>query len=125
MAGCLACVWWIMPPSMIADITDVDALQTGERREGSFFGLFFFGQQIATGVALLLVGVLVDHFAGLIPGQASQSLLTSSRIGLLFGVLPASCLFLGALVIHLYRLDEQSLLQIQRELKRTGQPRQL
>ena len=31
---------------------------------------------------------MIDWFAGLVPGQAEQSALTTDRIGLLFGFLP-------------------------------------
>lgn len=122
LAGCFACLLWIIPPSMIADITDLDTSETGERREGSFFGLFFFGQQIATGIALLLVGFLVDRFAGLVPGQAMQSGTTAARIGLLYGLLPAACLLAGTASILFYRLNKPRLLQVQSEWEGSGQP---
>jgi Na+/melibiose symporter-like transporter len=122
VAGCLASILWIIPPSMIADITDLDTQQTGERREGSFFGLFFFGQQIATGIALLLVGLLVDRFAGLVPGQALQSEETAARIGILFGLLPAACLVAGTALILFYRLNKTRVLLVQSKWQGPGEP---
>ncbi len=116
LAGCFAAVLWILPPSMIADVTDMDTWKTGERREGSFFGLFFFGQQIATGIALLLVGVLVDRFAGLEPGRAAQSALTAARIGLLYGMVPAFFLAASAVLIRFYGLNEKRVLFVQSQL---------
>lgn len=77
---------------------------SGRRREGIFFGLFNFGEQIATGMSLLIVGVLIDSFAGLIPGQVSQSALTIERIGILYSLLPAFLLVLAAIICTVRRL---------------------
>ena len=55
---------WFMPQSMIADVCDEEELETGRRREGSFFGLFYLGRQLAVGVSSLLAGVLLDAWLG-------------------------------------------------------------
>jgi len=111
-------ILWFMPGSMIADVADEDELATGQRREGSFFGIFFFGQQVAAGVSLLLTGVLVDWFAGLVPGQAAQSPETVWRIGVLYSVLPAVLLGVAAALILRYTLSQQRLAAIRAELDR-------
>lgn len=116
LAGFFGSILWFMPGSMIADVADEDELATGQRREGSFFGIFFFGQQLAAGVSLLLAGVLVDWFAGLIPGQAVQSPETVWRVGLLYSVLPAALLTIAAVLILRYTLDRRRVLAIQMEL---------
>jgi len=117
LAGFFASIVWFIPASMIADITDLDTWTTGERREGSYFGLLSFGQQVATGVALLLTGFLLDSYAGLIPNQALQSSTTSNRIGILFGVIPCVCCMCATLAILFYRMNQQNVQEIQRHLK--------
>jgi len=118
LAGFFGSILWFMPGSMIADVADEDELATGQRREGSFFGIFFFGQQLAAGVSLLLSGVLVDWFAGLTPGQAAQSAQTAWRIGLLYSVLPAALLGVAAVLILRYTLSKQQVAAIRAELDR-------
>jgi GPH family glycoside/pentoside/hexuronide:cation symporter len=113
LAGFFSSILWFMPTSMIADVTDLDSWSTGERREGSYFGMFFFGQQIATGVALLLVGVLVDAYAGLVPAQAFQSPTTANRIGILFGILPAACLLFATMAVFFYPVNRERVLAVQ------------
>lgn len=123
LVGFFASILRIMPASMIADVADEDELVTGQRREGSFFGIFTFGQQSAASVSLLITGVLVDRFASLIPGQAQQSVLTINRIATLYSLLPASLLVVAAVLIMRYTLDRRKVKAIQVELgrRRTAQ----
>jgi len=116
IAGYFASVLWVVPASMIADVTDQDELTTGRRREGTFFGIFSFAQQLAASLAILVTGVLVDRFAGLIPGQVEQSAQTINRLAILFGLLPASLLVVAALLILGYRLTRQRVSVIQSAL---------
>jgi Na+/melibiose symporter-like transporter len=116
LAGILTSAFWILPWSMLADIVDADALTAGTRREGVFFGMLSLGQQLATGVSVLAIGLLIDHFAGLIPGQAEQSPLTVERIGMLFSLLPAGLLLVSAALMHGYRLDRATVVAIQTAL---------
>lgn len=120
-AGVIASLYWILPTSMVADIADEDELETDERREGMYFGIFTLGQQLAAGVAVLLTGVLIDRFAGLVAGQAQQAPVTIDRIGLLFTVFPAILLVVGAVVLLPYSLDRTRIGAIQQELARRGQ----
>ena len=50
----------IMSNSMIADLCDVDELETGERREGMYWAVFSWIQKTAISVALLFSGILLD-----------------------------------------------------------------
>jgi glycoside/pentoside/hexuronide:cation symporter, GPH family len=116
LVGFFSSTLWFIPAALLADVVDEDELATGERREGSFFGLFSFGQQLATGVALVLTGVLVDRFAGLVPGQAVQSAETIRRIGLLYGVLPGALLLVAGAGALRYTLGRREVALIQRAL---------
>ena len=118
LAGFFGSILWFMPGSMIADIADEDELATGQRREGSFFGVFFFGQQLATGIAALAAGVLIDYYAGLVPGQATQSAQTIQRVATLYSVLPAVLVLMAAGLATRYTLTHARLLEIQRQLAR-------
>lgn len=94
----------VIAPSMMADITAQDERQTGRRRDGTFFGIYSFGQQLSTGLAILIAGLLMDRFAGLVPAQAEQSATTIERLALVSNLLPASILAGAGLLALRYRL---------------------
>ncbi len=116
ITGFFGCMLWFLPPSMLADVADETELSTGRRPEGVLFGMLSFGKQIATGVAILLAGVLLDRFVGLAPGNPRQSSLSVYRIGVVYSVVPA-VLFLAAAVLMLpYKLTRARVETIQRQL---------
>ncbi len=117
LAGLFASLFWIVPASMAADVADEDELHTGRRREGIFFGIMSFGEQVASGISVVAAGVLIDRFAGLVPGQAEQTALTIERIGLLYSFLPAALLFVAAFLVSRYPLDRRKVLEIQSALR--------
>ncbi len=118
VAGLFASALWVVPASMIADVTDLDELRTGRRREGAFFGIHSFFLQESGSIAILVTGALLDHFAGLVPGQIEQSNETIRRIAMLFGPLPAALLLIAAWLMLRYELTHQQVGVIQRELAR-------
>jgi GPH family glycoside/pentoside/hexuronide:cation symporter len=123
LLGFFGSVLWFIPASMVADVVDEDELVTGRRRVGSFFGIFSFGPQLATGLSVLLTGLLVDKFAGLVPAQAQQSAQTVYRLGMLYGVLPALLVLVAAALILRYSLTQLRAIAIRAELDRGKQRR--
>jgi GPH family glycoside/pentoside/hexuronide:cation symporter len=115
-AGLFASALWVVPPSMIADVADEDALAGGARREGIFYGMQNFGEKIASGGALLITGVLLSVFVKLAPASAAQSPTAVTRLGLLYGLLPGAMLVAAAALIFPYQLDRRRVSDIQRRL---------
>lgn len=125
VAGIFVSAVWILPGSMLADVGDLDEFETGYRREGLFFGILNFGEKLAAGFSILLGGILLDHFVGLVPGQLEQSAVTQSRVGLIYGIVPALLLVISAAVLWGYSLDSRKLESIQEALrKRKGENRE-
>jgi glycoside/pentoside/hexuronide:cation symporter, GPH family len=114
--GLFASAFWILPASMIADVTDEDELNTGQRREGTFFGLFNFGYQLAAGISIVVAGIAMDLFARFDPDLAEQPAQTVERIGMLFTILPAGFLIIGAMLISRYSLTRERAREIRNEL---------
>jgi len=73
--------------SMMADVTDEDALHFGRRREGIFFGAASFSAKASFGVGSLIAGVVVDA-VGLVqnadPAEVGARVVTG--LGLAMGV---------------------------------------
>jgi len=117
VVGFFGSVLWVLPASMLADVIDQDELHTNRRREGTYFGLYYFGQNIAASLSLLLSGALLDWFVGLVPGKAIQSLQTVERIGMLFGLAPAVLIGGAGALMVCYHLDHAAITDIQRQLQ--------
>lgn len=105
----------MIPWSMLGEVVDEDELQSGERREGIYFGLFTFlrklGGSAAAALALLLLGL-----SGYQAGADSQSEFTRQTIRVLTAVLPALFVLLAALAARRYGLSRARHEQIVREV---------
>ena len=49
----------VLPPAFIADLTDDDARQTGQRREGAFYSVWVLQNQLVAGVAAVVAPVIL------------------------------------------------------------------
>lgn len=117
LTGFFSCILWFLPQSMLADVADEVELTTGTRKEGSLFGLFSLSQQMATGVAILISGTLLDQFAGIVPGETRQSPSTVYRIGILYSAVPAALFAGAAILMAKYNLSRSQVEIIQTELR--------
>ena len=120
VGGIFASAVWVVPASMIADVTDTDELATGLRREGIYFGIMNFGEKIAAGGALLFAGGLLAVFRRLSPGVAfgtpGHPPAATAYVGLLYGAVPAALLAIAVILIFPYRLNRRTVQGIQRQL---------
>ncbi len=71
MAGIGISVAYIAPWAMLPDVVDLDELNTGQRREGIFYGFVVQLQKFGIAAALFLVGKTLD-WSGLIPTVATK-----------------------------------------------------
>jgi GPH family glycoside/pentoside/hexuronide:cation symporter len=120
LAGASASAVWVIPASMVADVTDTDELSTGLRREGIYYGIMNFGEKVASGGALLLAGGLLTVFGKLSHGTAAgtpgAAPAATPYLGLLYGTVPAALLLISLLFMLPYRLDRRTVHGIQHQL---------
>ena len=99
-AGCANGCTMAMAPSMMADVIDMDELETGRRREGAYFGIWSFIDKSALGVAVF-VGMYALDLTGYVPNQRQDpQVLWTLRV--LYCVLPAVCFATGAYLLRFY-----------------------
>lgn len=108
--GCLVSLM----PSMAADVVDLDELETGERREGAYFGIWHLVDKAAQGTALFL-GLQLLGLLGYMPNQ-EQPLRVILGLKLLYSLLPALCCVVFTLWIRTYPIDESEHARIRAEI---------
>jgi GPH family glycoside/pentoside/hexuronide:cation symporter len=105
----------ILVESMVPDIADEDKLDSGEEREGLYFGFWRLGQKLARSITLGLTGVLLS-WIGYEEAVAQQSEETARRLAWAFGLGPGSLFLAASLVFLLVPLSRQRQLEIQRRM---------
>jgi GPH family glycoside/pentoside/hexuronide:cation symporter len=125
LAGIFASAYWVLPPSMVADVTDTDELSTGLRREGIYYGIMNFGEKIAAGGALFLAGLLLTIFHkfshhGVSLGKLGAPPVDISYVGILYGAVPAVLILISLISLFSYRLDRSAAQSIQQQLAARG-----
>lgn len=103
-AGCNLVSWSILP-----DISDVDELMTGERREGLYSGVSTFLRKLSGGLAIGAVGILLDAFRYSEEAVNTGAIEPVTIIGikLMFCLIPVLFLLAMLLVVRHYRLGKK------------------
>ena len=124
LVGIFASAYWVLPSSMVADVTDTDELSTGLRREGVFFGIMNFGEKAAVGAAFFLSGLLLTIFRKLSHGAAygtpGNPPAEIPYVGILFGTVPAVLLLVSLISLLSYRLDRRAVHDVLQQLAARG-----
>jgi GPH family glycoside/pentoside/hexuronide:cation symporter len=105
----------ILLESLVADVVDVDELETGFNREGLYFGMWRMGTKLSRAGGILLSGVLL-HVIGFDAELAVQPAAVADRLGWIFGPGVGALLVLGALLLLRFPLTDAAHRQIQRDL---------
>jgi GPH family glycoside/pentoside/hexuronide:cation symporter len=104
-----------MAPSMMADVIDMDELQTGKRREGAYFGIWSFIDKSALGVAVF-VGMQALDLAGYEP-NVDQTTRVIWTIKTLYFILPAVCFATSCYLLRYYPITQQEHARIRTEIE--------
>ena len=110
-----------VPGSMVADVIDFDEYNTGERREGTFFGVWEFFRKASNNTSIWLVLQLLA-LAGFVQQQEIQAPGVDNVIRLMFGGLAGLVYLTGAVVMLCYTYDRKSVDEIQKKLREKGLP---
>lgn len=120
LAGFGVSVCYLIPFAMLPDVIELDELESGQRREGIFYGLLVFLQKGALALGTFLVGIVlqsagyVSSKAGEIPPEQPESALFAIRIAI--GPLPAIALILGIWLTTRYPITKQRHAEIRKAL---------
>lgn len=111
LAGVGVSVCYLIPNAMLPDVIELDELETGQRREGVFFGFFVFLQKSALALGTFLVGQVLAaagyqaSVAG--SGEIAQPESALLAIRLSIGPLPMVALVLGLVACWFYPITKE------------------
>jgi glycoside/pentoside/hexuronide:cation symporter, GPH family len=121
MAGIGVSTAYLIPWSMIPDVIELDELQTGQRREGIFYGFMVLLQKFGLAFGLFLVGnaLQVSGFKETVAGSPlpiqPESALFAIRIAV--GPIPTVCLLCGLVLTYFYPITREMHAEIMLKLK--------
>jgi GPH family glycoside/pentoside/hexuronide:cation symporter len=97
---------------MMPDVIELDELQTGQRREGVFYGFMVLLQKFGLAFGLFLVGIALQTsgFQENVPGQTQlpiQPDAALSAIRIAVGPIPIVCLICGLFLTYFYPITRE------------------
>jgi GPH family glycoside/pentoside/hexuronide:cation symporter len=108
--------FWVLLPSMLADVVDFDELASGQRREGAFSSTLSYVLKLGTTLTLLLTGPLIE-LGGFDARKALQDPGTVTWLRVLFAALPAAAALFAALALRRYPLTRAAMNEIRTRLE--------
>ncbi len=120
IAGIGLAVAYLVPWSMIPDVIEMDELETGQRREGVFYGFFVFLQKLGLSLGLFVSGQVLEAmgYINAIPGQPDPvqppAVLLALRV--LVGPVGAAILLLSFVAVYLYPITKEKHAAIRAQL---------
>jgi len=104
-----------LPFSMIADVIDLDELNTGKRAEGSYYGCLQLFYKFSQSVTLLLIGFVLDlvKFDASLPLQAESTVII---LGLLLSIGSGLSFIAAFLSLSGYDLNRLKIEDIQKKI---------
>jgi GPH family glycoside/pentoside/hexuronide:cation symporter len=111
---------FVCPWSMLPDVVEYDELETGERREGVYYGMWAFCAKLADALGIAISGWSLSLF-GYVPDvpQTARALL---GIRLFFGIVPVVLIAIGLPLLIWYPITKQSHARVRAQL---GAPAEL
>ncbi|MCA9968720.1 MAG: MFS transporter, partial [Anaerolineales bacterium] len=120
LAGAGVSIGYLVPWSMLPDVVELDELQTGQRREGVYYGFFVFLQKLGISLglafsnfALELTGYVTPIEGAPLPTQPDGVLLA---LRLFVSVVPAVILLISIPVVMRYPITRERYAEIRAAL---------
>jgi GPH family glycoside/pentoside/hexuronide:cation symporter len=118
LAGFGFAAQWVFPWAMVADVSDVDRLQTGEYRSGMYYGVWGLVTKLSEAFAITGTGWILTGF-GYVP-NVEQTALARLGIRLFFGPVPAVLILAALPLLIWYPITRRSHSDVLRQIEAKG-----
>ena len=105
---------YVAPWAMVPDAIEFDAVRTGNRKEGAFYGMWTFTSKVGTSLAIALTGLILGS-AGYVANVAEQSPSALGAIRLIIGPIPTAIFLAAIFLIERYPIDEKTYVKFMAE----------
>lgn len=106
VAGVCTATHYVFPWAMVPDVVEYDQLTTGERRAGTFSGLWLLAEKVAAAVGVMLSGALLGYFGYRAGAEQTARALLGLRLGI--GPVPVVLLIVTGLVLLRYPINRSA-----------------
>jgi GPH family glycoside/pentoside/hexuronide:cation symporter len=107
---------WVFPWSMIPDVVEYDQLQTGDRREGIYYGMWAFLGKFTGALGIAVSGWVLKLFGYVANVEQTPKALLGIR--LFFGPIPAIVLILSLPLLIWYPITRVTHAKMLEEIKK-------
>jgi GPH family glycoside/pentoside/hexuronide:cation symporter len=97
---------YVAPFAMVPDTVEYDAVRTGERKEGAYYGMWTFISKAGAALSMFLSGQILS-LGGYVP-RAVQGPGARLAIRLIIGPIPALIFLSAFILMRFYPLDERT-----------------
>lgn len=101
---------YVAPFAMVPDTIEYDAIKTGERKEGAYYGIWTFIAKTGQSFSIFLSGLMLSLGGYVADALQSSQALVAIRI--VIGPLPALLFIAAVILIQRYPLDERTYQEI-------------
>ena len=98
---------YVPPFAMVPDAIEYDAIKTGHRKEGAFYGMWTFVSTLGISLSGFIIGMILS-VTGYVANAPQQLSSTEFGIRLLVGPIPALVFIAAIILVQLYPLDEKA-----------------
>ncbi len=98
---------YVAPWAMVPDTIEYDAVRTGKRKEGAFYGMWTFTSKVGASLSIFMTGAILG-WAKYSPNLSEQLPSARFAIRLLVGPVPAAVFLAAMLLVQFYPLDEKA-----------------
>jgi GPH family glycoside/pentoside/hexuronide:cation symporter len=115
-------VVYLVPWSLLPDVIDLDELETGQRREGIYYGFFVFLQKLGISAGMAISNVILDltgYIKPAYPGAppvADQPAAVLTALRVFVSLVPVAILLLSYVVVYYYPISRGRHAEIRAQL---------